>query len=67
MGASLAKDGVMREGITPHPVLLPMGEGTPEMPAARVLASPLPCPHSLANADANSCKLAKASLLRGTG
>ena len=30
-------------------------------------ASPLPHPHSLANADAISCKLAKASLLRGTG
>ena len=27
---------------TPHPVLLPMGEGTPELSAAGFLAFPLP-------------------------
>ena len=35
-------DRVMNEGISPHPVLLPMGEGTPEQGAAIATASPLP-------------------------
>ena len=39
-------EGVIHGGYTgrstPHPVLLPMGEGTLELPAARVLAFPLP-------------------------
>ncbi len=40
--SQLAADGAANEGIAPHPVPLPLGEGTPELPAARVLASPLP-------------------------
>ncbi len=32
----------MTHRITPHPVLLPMGEGTPELSAAEILAFPLP-------------------------
>ncbi len=43
----LSSAGVFQHGapngrISPHPVLLPMGEGTPELPAAEILASPLP-------------------------
>ncbi len=57
--------GVPNGGISPHPVLLPMGEWTPELPAAEILASPLH-PHPLADADTLRCKLAKASL-RGEG
>ncbi len=38
----LAPDGGINERISPHPVPLPMGEGTPELPAAKVLAFPLP-------------------------
>ncbi len=34
--------GAPRDGISPHPVLLPTGEGTPEQPAAEFLAFPLP-------------------------
>ena len=42
-----------------------MGRGDAFSTAAAGL--PLPHPHSLANADAISCKLAKASLPRGLG
>ena len=63
--SQLAAAGAMNEGISPHPVLLPMGEGTPELPAAEILASPLH-PHPLADADTLRCKLALASL-RGEG
>jgi hypothetical protein len=55
----------MNWGISPHPVLLPMGEGTPELSAARVQAFPLQ-PHLLADAATLRCKLAKASM-RGEG
>ncbi len=50
---------------TPHPVPLPLGEGTPEWRSAG--ATPfLLHPHSLADADTLRRKLAKASL-RGEG
>src|SRR5271157_6182154 len=32
VGANLTPDGAMNWGISPHPVPLPMGEGTPEQP-----------------------------------
>jgi hypothetical protein len=57
--------GVPYERITPHPVLLPMGEGTPELSSERATPSPLRL-HPLADADTLRCKLAKASL-RGEG
>jgi putative two-component system hydrogenase maturation factor HypX/HoxX len=40
--AKLAGDGAPNEGIAPHPVPLPLGEGTPELSAAEFIASPLP-------------------------
>ncbi len=40
--ACVGADAARTEGISPHPVLLPMGEGTPELPAAEFPASPLP-------------------------
>jgi len=45
----------------PHPQADAAGEGTPELPAAEILASPLQ-PHLLADAATLRCKLAKASL-----
>ncbi len=46
----------------PHPVLLPMKEGTLEHGAERATTFPLP-PHPLADAVVLSCTPAKASLL----
>ncbi len=40
--AGVFQHGAPNGRISPHPVLLPMGEGTPELPAAEILASPLP-------------------------
>jgi tRNA(Ile)-lysidine synthetase-like protein len=42
VGAKLRQDGAMNGGIAPHPVLLPMGEGTPECGTAIAAAFPLP-------------------------
>ena len=36
------RDGVMNEGISPHPVLLPLGEGTPKLRSERATTFPLP-------------------------
>ena len=55
-------DSGTNERISPHPVLLPVGEGTPELSAAEIQASPLP-PHPLADAVTLRGKLAEASLL----
>jgi hypothetical protein len=41
-GTNLAPAGVTNEGISPHPVLLPMGEGTPEQGSEHATPSPLP-------------------------
>ena len=41
-GANLRLDGAMNGGISPHPVLLPLGEGTPELRSERATPSPLP-------------------------
>ncbi len=41
-GAGLAADGVMKEGISPHPVPLPMGEGTVLHAPSAIQASLLP-------------------------
>jgi hypothetical protein len=57
--------GKRQYGTTPHPVLLPMGEGTPEQSTERATASPLP-PYPLADMASLSGKLAKPSL-RGEG
>ncbi len=54
--------GYLTKLITPHPVPLPMGEGTPEQGEKRAAPSPLH-PHPLADADTLGDKLAKASLL----
>ena len=40
--AGVFQHGAPNGRISPHPVLLPMGEGTPELPAAEIPASPLP-------------------------
>jgi hypothetical protein len=40
--ADLVLGGVMNERISPHPVLLPMGEGTPEWRIEHATSSPLP-------------------------
>ena len=58
-------DGVMNERLSPHPVPLPLGEGTPEWCSERAAPSPLHL-HPLADADTLRRKLAKASL-RGEG
>ena len=42
VGADLSPIGVMNGRISPHPVLLPMGEGTLEFPLRIVQASLLP-------------------------
>jgi len=47
---------------SPHPVLLPLGEGTVLQAPSAIQASPLYL-HPLADADTLRCKLAKASLL----
>jgi hypothetical protein len=52
----------MNQGRSPHPVPLPMGEGTLELPPATIQGSLLQ-PHPLADAATLRCKLAKASLL----
>jgi tRNA modification GTPase len=51
----------MIDGSTPHPVPLPMGEGTVWHAPSAIQASPLHL-HPLADADTLRCKLAKASL-----
>ena len=66
MGADLSPVGVMNGRISPHPVPLPMGEGTPELSLRRVQASLLQ-PHPLADAATLRRKLAKASWRRRTG
>ena len=55
----------MFEDNSPHPVPLPMGEGT-VLRAPSVVQASLLHPHPLADADTLRCKLAKASL-RGEG
>ncbi len=62
---SMSPVGVMNGGISPHPVPLPMGEGTPEL-ALRIFRASLLQPHPLADAATLRRKLAKASL-RGEG
>jgi hypothetical protein len=42
MGTDIALVGVTNYGISPHPVPLPMGEGTPEIPPRLVQGSLLP-------------------------
>ena len=64
-GKMLGKRRALPKPATPHPVLLPMGEGTPEQRSERATTSPLR-PHPLADADTLRRKLAKASL-RGEG
>ena len=61
IGIILWPVGVMNEGIAPHPVPLPLGEGTLLHARSPVQASLLH-PHPLADADTLRCKLAKASL-----
>ena len=63
--SQLAAAGVMNERISPHPVPLPVGEGTLEFPPQIVQGSPLRL-HPLADADTLRCKLTKAGL-RGEG
>ena len=65
MGIGLSPVGVMNEGIAPHPVPLPLGEGTLKFPL-RIVQGSLLHPHPLADADTLRFKLAKASL-RGEG
>ena len=60
--ARVTLDSGTNKRISPHPVLLPMGEGTPELSAAEIQASLLP-PHPLADAVTLLGKLAEASLL----
>ena len=64
-GDVLAQGLPLTEGISPHPVPLPMGEGTPELRSAGAAPSLLH-PHPLADADTLRGKLAGASL-RGEG
>jgi hypothetical protein len=64
-GTDLSPVGVMNGRISPHPVPLPMGEGTLEFPL-RIFRASLLQPHPLADAATLRRKLAKASL-RGEG
>jgi hypothetical protein len=56
---------VLTQGTTPHPVPLPQGEGTLELPAARILAFPLQ-PNPPADLATPRGNLAK-TRLRGEG
>ena len=42
VGTDLSPVGVKNGGISPHPVPLPMGEGTPELSAADISGVPSP-------------------------
>ena len=63
--SQLTAEGALNEGLAPHPVPLPMGEGTLEF-SLQVVQGSLLQPHPLADAAALRCKLAKAGL-RGEG